>query len=140
VGTFDEAFKSRIQLSLHYNNLGQQERLKIWKNFLQHLEDFQKSVKEESTCQSQIEARIGHGFDIPSLEKRLTELSKENLNGREIRNALSTARQLAMFRNEPLAYKHLRDVMEETKKFDAYLKEVNRGASEDEKMRSQVIR
>ena len=140
MGTFDEAFKSRIQLSLHYNNLGQPERLQIWKNFLLHLANFQESVKAESTCQKQIEARIGQGFDIPSLEKKLAELSKENLNGREIRNALSTARQLAMFRDEPLAYKHLRDVMEETKKFDKYLKEVHRGLSEDDIQRSQSTR
>lgn len=37
VGTFDEAFKSCIQLSLHYENLGKRQCRKIWKNFLSHL-------------------------------------------------------------------------------------------------------
>ncbi|KAH8722459.1 P-loop containing nucleoside triphosphate hydrolase protein, partial [Phaeosphaeriaceae sp. PMI808] len=32
VGTFDEAFKSRIQLSPHYENLNKAQRQKIWKN------------------------------------------------------------------------------------------------------------
>jgi len=34
VGTFDEAFKSRIQLALHYKNLDTFQQKKIWRNFL----------------------------------------------------------------------------------------------------------
>lgn len=34
VGTFDEAFKSRIQLALHYKNLSENQRSQIWSNFL----------------------------------------------------------------------------------------------------------
>lgn len=33
VGTFDEAFKSRIQLALHYKPLTIPQRKKIWRNF-----------------------------------------------------------------------------------------------------------
>ena len=36
VGTFDEAFKSRIQVALHYTNLDRVARKKIWKNFFRH--------------------------------------------------------------------------------------------------------
>ncbi|KAM5353338.1 hypothetical protein ACJZ2D_016760 [Fusarium nematophilum] len=80
------------------------------------------------------------GFNMQNTEKKLGELSEENLNGREIRNALSTARQLEMFRGEPLEYKHLNSVMEETKKFDKYLKEVHRGFTEDDIQRSRSAR
>lgn len=37
VGTFDEAFQSRIQLALHYPALDAPGRRKIWHNFLDML-------------------------------------------------------------------------------------------------------
>ena len=37
VGTFDEAFKSRIQLSLRYKRLQRHQRKQIWLNFMSHL-------------------------------------------------------------------------------------------------------
>ncbi|KAI0467033.1 P-loop containing nucleoside triphosphate hydrolase protein [Xylaria cf. heliscus] len=40
VGSFDETFKSRIQLALHYDNLMEPQRRKIWRNFFnEHLGD-----------------------------------------------------------------------------------------------------
>lgn len=39
---FDEAFKSRIQLALHYKNLDQRQRRQIWRNFLQRLKDLEE--------------------------------------------------------------------------------------------------
>ena len=44
VGTVDEAFKSRIQLVLHYDNLTESQRRKIWRNFFNRL----KSLDEGS--------------------------------------------------------------------------------------------
>lgn len=38
VGTFDEAFRSRIQLALHYETLNEKQRCQIWNNFIQRLE------------------------------------------------------------------------------------------------------
>jgi hypothetical protein len=34
VGIFDEAFKSRIQVSLHYEDLTKNARRTIWNNFI----------------------------------------------------------------------------------------------------------
>jgi AAA+ superfamily predicted ATPase len=39
VGTFDEAFISRIQLALHYPDLGPLQRRQIWQNFVERLEN-----------------------------------------------------------------------------------------------------
>ena len=39
VGTFDQAFKSRIQLALHYENLKRPQRRKIWWNSFTRLRD-----------------------------------------------------------------------------------------------------
>ncbi|KAF2199215.1 hypothetical protein GQ43DRAFT_376793, partial [Delitschia confertaspora ATCC 74209] len=41
VGTFDEAFKSRIQLVLHYPTLGPFQRLRIRENFINRLKSFE---------------------------------------------------------------------------------------------------
>ncbi|KUI72973.1 ATPase family AAA domain-containing protein 3B [Cytospora mali] len=38
LGTFDEAFKSRIQLALHYESLSHYQRTEIWGNFFRRLE------------------------------------------------------------------------------------------------------
>ncbi|UPX17725.1 uncharacterized protein EKO05_0008065 [Ascochyta rabiei] len=43
VGKFDEAFKSRIQLSLHYEKLDKGQRKKIWRNFLSRPQEMDKS-------------------------------------------------------------------------------------------------
>ncbi|KAG7409993.1 hypothetical protein Forpe1208_v011154 [Fusarium oxysporum f. sp. rapae] len=131
VGIFDEAFRSRIQLSLRYKNLGQAERYQIWENFLKHLDQFQQTVQSGPKSQSQQVPLIGYGMDISDLRKHLSELSQVELNGREIRNALSIARQLALYRKEALQFHHLKDVMNEAKKFDDYLNELNDGFSAD---------
>ncbi|PNP60836.1 hypothetical protein FNYG_14456 [Fusarium nygamai] len=48
VGTFDEAFKSRIQLSLHYESLTKNQRRTIWENFLNRLNNLeQENLKVE---------------------------------------------------------------------------------------------
>lgn len=122
VGTFDEAFKSRIQLNLRYSNLDVNQRLKIWNNSIIRLE---RLVKDETFD------RREHGVDSEQIRRMLPTLAKENLNGREIRNAISTARQLCSYKGEPLKYEHLRHVIEETKKFEEYLTSLH-GFSADE--------
>ncbi|KAJ4328686.1 hypothetical protein N0V84_000877 [Fusarium piperis] len=137
VGIFDEAFKSRIQLSLRYEKLGQNERYQIWQNFVCHLDIFQRSILESSTPESERVTTIGYGIDISDLKANLEELSQADLNGREIRNALSTARQLALYRKQPLQYCHLKDVMYEARKFDEYLKELRDGYTGDDIQRER---
>ncbi|KAF6830822.1 ATPase [Colletotrichum plurivorum] len=122
VGTFDEAFKSRIQLNLRYSNLDAKQRLTIWSNFITRVEQLAKNGASKST---------EYGIDSDQIRKMLPALAEENLNGREIRNAISTARQLCLYKQEPLNYEHLRDVIEETRKFEEYLEDLH-GFSADE--------
>jgi len=42
VGTFDEAFKSRIHLAIRYSDLDEDQRVEIWRNFITAL----RSTKE----------------------------------------------------------------------------------------------
>ncbi|KAJ5835546.1 ATPase AAA-type core [Penicillium robsamsonii] len=110
VGTFDEAFKSRIQLALHYPPLGEEQRRIIWNTFIKRLGEFDED-----------------GIDVKNLMGSLDVLQREKLNGRQIRNAITTARQYAKWKREVLTYDHLKDVIEVSAKFDDYLDNIHRG-------------
>ncbi|KAI0437886.1 hypothetical protein F4803DRAFT_536888 [Xylaria telfairii] len=122
VGTFDEAFKSRIQLALHYKNLSEHQRTQIWGNFISRLED----INEE-------------GIDFADLKDNIEELAKRKLNGREIRNVITIARQYARWeRQQPnnqhhkLDYKVMKEVIETAGEFDQYIEKLNRGHTYDQ--------
>ncbi|KAH7333350.1 ATPase [Rhexocercosporidium sp. MPI-PUGE-AT-0058] len=138
VGTFDEAFKSRIQLSLRYNNLDIGQRLLIWGNFITRLEGFQTnpSAKQFNAVPTE-NGGVDLGIKVEEIRAKLPELAKAELNGREIRNAVSTARQLAMFKGVPMGYEHLESVIEEAKKFNKYLLELQKGMTSDQKKNRQ---
>ncbi|KAI2619518.1 hypothetical protein GGS26DRAFT_572533 [Hypomontagnella submonticulosa] len=122
VGTFDEAFKSRIQVAIHYNKLKTKSRKAIWRNFLDMIED---SADEDA--------------NISELEGKLDELAAEDMNGRQIRNALLTARQLAKHKNETLNWSHLSQVMRTSAEFNKYLKDV-KGHTDDQWARAENLR
>ena len=105
VGTFDEAFKSRIQLALHYENPTVSQQRKIWRNLL-----------------SRVQQKDGPSIDFNDIVDCIDELVKHDMNGRQIRNAITTAQQLALFRKKRLCYEHLRHVIEVGAEFEAYLK------------------
>ncbi|KAK4638903.1 hypothetical protein QC761_703490 [Podospora bellae-mahoneyi] len=115
VGTFDEAFKSRIQLSIHYDNLNIPQRRKIWRNFLTRL----KEIDAES-------------IDSEDIYDSLDEFAKMDLNGRAIRNAITTARQLAKHKNEVVSSSHLQYVIEVASRFDDYIKNVREGMTDED--------
>ncbi|KAK1848033.1 AAA family ATPase [Colletotrichum chrysophilum] len=119
VSHFDEAFKSRIQVAIHYDNLSKRSRKAIWQNFLDMIEE---STDEDA--------------NIAELEEHLDQLASEEMSGRQIRNALLTARQLAKHRKERLQWVHLDQVMKTSAAFNKYLKTV-RGQSDDKIAREE---
>jgi SpoVK/Ycf46/Vps4 family AAA+-type ATPase len=123
VGTFDEAFKSRIQLSLHYQRLTEAQRVTIWDNFFERLE----TIDEESV-------------NVDDLRRNVRELAKYDMNGRQIRNALTTARQLAQFEGDMMDFRHLKHAIKVSAKFDQYLKNVKHGATDDDIAREEGVR
>jgi hypothetical protein len=64
--TVDEAFKSHIQLALHYENLGLIQRKKIWRNFVSRI----KTLEETSSA------------DMEDVLNYIDELSKEVMKGK----------------------------------------------------------
>ncbi|KAL6721996.1 hypothetical protein ACLMJK_001101 [Lecanora helva] len=85
-GTFDEAFKSRIQLALHHPGLGPYQRVQIWGDCLKFLESFSGNKT----------------IDIANVRDHLEESKEEKMNGQQIRNAITTARQYTMWKGEAL--------------------------------------
>ncbi|EME76877.1 uncharacterized protein MYCFIDRAFT_43888, partial [Pseudocercospora fijiensis CIRAD86] len=81
---FDEAFHSRIHLTLPFQPLDQKCRENIWRNFLK-------------------------GADVSDSDVR--SFAAEALNGRQIKNVMKMARLLAKDEESALSASQIRDVM-----------------------------
>ena len=84
VDKIDEAFASRIHVSMRYEELGATERSKVWRNFLGNLPG---------------------EFDFDHLGKKF------ELSGRQIRSAVHVAQALARDRKEQLSQSMVEDVV-----------------------------
>jgi SpoVK/Ycf46/Vps4 family AAA+-type ATPase len=113
IGTFDEAFKSRVQLALHYPPLNDKAREEIWHNFM-------RSLFAE-----------GENVDFEELNEKIYVLARHKLNGRQIRNTISTARQLAQYRKEKLRFVHMNQALQVVDEFEKYVTDVH-GHSDEE--------
>ena len=92
VGTFDSAFQSRIHLTIEYPKLDFRSKMLVWRTFVRPRSDA-----------SQYESNIG--------ENDLKALAEMDMNGREIKNIVKTARLLASQKKMPLAMEHVATVL-----------------------------
>ena len=99
VNTFDDAFKSRIHVPLKYNDLTISSRKKIWKNFLSKLE----------------------GANVEMDEKGYESLAQAEINGRQIKNVIRTAKSLAQFHEQKLDQRALEQVIKIQMEFEQEL-------------------
>jgi SpoVK/Ycf46/Vps4 family AAA+-type ATPase len=120
VGTFDEAFKSRIHLAIPYFNLNEEQRLEIWRNFMDVLR------------------RSKQPIDVQDLEMNVHKLAQVEINGRQIRNVITLARYLAKHRKQMMVYKHVQDAVASVVKFDKYLHDLR--GSDDSWARESRLR
>ncbi len=81
-----------------------------------------------------MEERNEDGIDLVELKDNIEELAKHKLNGREIRDVITTARQYARWeRQQPnrqhiqLDYKMVKEVIETAGEFDKYVEKLNGG-------------
>ncbi|KAH7011098.1 hypothetical protein EDB80DRAFT_711244 [Ilyonectria destructans] len=121
VGTFDEAFQSRIQIAIHYPTLDRPSRKRIWENFF---------------CMLRSD---GDDANVDELTDHIDELADPPMNGRQIRNILTTARQLAVYRRQTLSWSHVDQAMTTAKEFNRYLQNVH-GHNDDQWARDEKIR
>lgn len=104
VGSFDEAFKSRMSMALYYPPLTQEQTKKIWEALMDRTEELSKKAAPENSSESQqVEFKRD---EIRSLYTTLWTLQttkddhKPVWNGRQIRNAFQTAVALAEFHQQ----------------------------------------
>jgi SpoVK/Ycf46/Vps4 family AAA+-type ATPase len=93
--SIDEAFESRIDVTLTYSNLGEADRGKIWRSFLQG----QRTVNRVD-----FQSHLG--------DDDINKLAQRQLNGRQIKSAVKMALLLAARKREPLAMHHFDIVLE----------------------------
>lgn len=136
VQTFDQAFQSRIHISLEYKELDQPSRKKVWLNFLEQHNIAQAAARERPpkvivsaakamekgkaagdsavSAKEVEEAKVAHEKrTLPHTmdEKDVNKLARLPMNGRQIKNILKTAQMLATKRGEGLGYRHVEMVM-----------------------------
>jgi SpoVK/Ycf46/Vps4 family AAA+-type ATPase len=90
---FDEAFQSRIHLSIGYHPLTPARRTAIWRNLL-------SDVQHEEWDETKWE-KFGNEYEI---------------NGREIKNLIRTAVAIANFKKQALGEEHIRYVFDVNRK------------------------
>ena len=123
VGHFDEAFKSRIHVSLYYPQLDQETSSQIWKMNLRRLVENKKHIEV-------------NGREIKKYAKqhylRLSKAKRGPWNGRQIKNAFQTAIALAEFDaksdrlDKPiLTVDHFQIVAKASEGFDEYLTKIH---------------
>ncbi|KAI0112503.1 hypothetical protein GGR51DRAFT_507326 [Nemania sp. FL0031] len=98
VGTLDEAFKSRVHLSLHYPALGRSQTEQIMRLNLDRLESIEKQ-RAASTLQKPLFIRKDSicKFVGGHWERRSASDGEGRWNGRQIRNAVQIAASLALY-------------------------------------------
>ena len=95
---FDEAFQSRIHVSLRYADLSSDAKRQIWLAFLK---------------------RVNGNIPNGGLSAEdLRALGEKKVNGRQIKNIVKTAGALAQGRQEQLRFDHLEQVLDLMEQFD----------------------
>jgi SpoVK/Ycf46/Vps4 family AAA+-type ATPase len=108
VGAIDEAFQSRIHVTLGLPLLDEDSRRDIWKIFIKDLQGTHRDSRKDLL--KHVNAKLG----------------KCNLNGRQIRNCVRTALALADQSQEPISARHLDDVVKMGEEFAEYMKTLHK--------------
>ncbi|KAL9595503.1 MAG: hypothetical protein Q9219_006401 [cf. Caloplaca sp. 3 TL-2023] len=106
VGTFDQAFQSRIHITLGLPLLDRPRRTSIWSIFLDEL------AKSSQLPSSHLKALRAQAEDVWSLEP---------LNGRQIRNSVRTALLVAEKEGKAVGKEHFERVLKIGREFEGYM-------------------
>ena len=123
-GQIDEAFQSRIHITLGLPELDFKRQQEVWLIFIKKLKlDVNKDI-------SLAKKRALMEFVRNDLEQKLKE-SDYRMNGRQIRNCIRSASALANKANRSLQKEDITEIIDLGKKFMDYMTEVNRMNSDD---------
>ena len=112
-GDIDEAFQSRIHVSIGLKALNTEERRLVWAVFIKEMRDLSDKRKRG------LLEYVTENFDA------------DRLNGRQIRNAVRTALALAQLKGEQLKPEHLERVVRIGREFKGYMEDLNKMGSEE---------
>jgi hypothetical protein len=104
VKNMDEAFQSRIHLSLEYPPLDRPARKKVWSGFLNRAA---RAAAEQTVAVDDDAPPAGHDLTDAQIDK----LAKLEINGRVIKNVLKTSNLLACHEGKKLNFDHLKTVL-----------------------------
>ncbi|KAF1989339.1 P-loop containing nucleoside triphosphate hydrolase protein [Aulographum hederae CBS 113979] len=137
VGVFDDAMKSRIHLALEYAPPELSMRRLIWTQNLLAIPASESNLSlglPSNINASAISAGInGEGDGETESSPLLDHLIRDKLNGREISNAVTTARTLARHREQKLELKHLEVVLKVRREFNASLVRIKKVREAEER-------
>ncbi|KAF1354235.1 hypothetical protein EJ07DRAFT_64239, partial [Lizonia empirigonia] len=111
VETFDEAFQSRIHMGIRYENLKPPARKKIWQH---HVGKVEKMAKQES--EGDLDKEKANKIK-PFKDSDFDELSKKNMNGRQIKNTVKTGQSIALSEKASFSMEHIKRVLEVAEAF-----------------------
>ena len=106
-GDIEEAFQSRIHVSIGLSALNTEERRHVWAVFIREMD---LSEKEKRSL----------------LEYVTDNFDADKLNGRQIRNSVRTALALAQLKKEKLNAEHLERVVKVGREFSGYMEDLNK--------------
>jgi hypothetical protein len=118
VTIFDMAMKSRIHLAIEYSPPELQMRRMIWAQCLKAL----------------LAAEIDIDWD-----ETIDKLSTNDVNGREIANAVNTAKTLACFDNSPLRSHHIETGIQVRRDFDRSIAKKSKAIEAAESREGSII-
>ena len=138
VGVFDEAFKSRIHMTLYYPPLDKMKTKKIWETHISRAKDA-GIIAEDPDCRE----LLSYAEEIFNLQR-----SPQNgpvWNGRQIRNAFQSAVALAAFHakaDQPVYLKkiYFESVVDVSTKFNKYIWTTKHGQTDSDLNRMHMIR
>ncbi|KAG8713067.1 hypothetical protein FRC09_019124 [Ceratobasidium sp. 395] len=113
IRSFDRAFVSRFTIALHYPDLEQDSRLRIWREFLSRA---RVEIGAPGATQPSGPNYISH--------QDITRLSKKPMNGRVIKQLIRGAQAIAIAKQEPFGMMQLEKVIKITEKFESDWKEL----------------
>ena len=134
IGHFDEAFKSRIHVSLYYPPLDKKSTVKIWKMNLQRLVENKKYIDVDR------DAILDYAKEH---YKRISKGYGSTWNGRQIKNAFQTSIALAEFdakkqkTKSNLTIDHFEVVARASEGFDEYLSRIHGTDAERARLHGQ---
>ena len=115
---FDLAMKSRIHLAIEYSPPELQMRRTIWTLYL-------KAIPSSD---------IAIDFD-----SAIDRVIRDEVNGREIANAVSTSRTLARSEKQPLQLRHIQTVLQVRRDFDVSLAKKAREIDATESRQNSMV-